>query len=293
MKVITVTTHNERYFPVLKQSCKYNNLDLVVLGFGEKWQGFTWKFKLMIDYLKTIDENEIVIFVDAYDVIALQDANTIEKRFKQYSSYLTKIITGWERAKSPLIEYLSSLIFGKCMNRRINSGCYIGICKNILYILRDLFNKFDLNSNKMEYNDQVLLTKYCNLDNNVFKIDYNYDFFLVINGAIDHLDINKDKIEILTNENGHRELVYKGIFTPCFIHGIGATNMNDIIYKLNYFNINPITLKDTINYDINSILHYNKYLKKYIIYIIISNTIFILIIFIIYLIYNSWNKTLK
>lgn len=84
MKLVTVATHSERYFPYLELSAKRNGHDLVVLGWGEKWQGFAWKFMLMLEYLKTLKPDEIVCFVDAYDVVILEDPKTIEGFYRQY-----------------------------------------------------------------------------------------------------------------------------------------------------------------------------------------------------------------
>lgn len=121
--------------------------------------------------------------------------------------------------------------------------------------------------------DQILLTNYCKKNPKDIYIDYNFDFFLVINGALDHLDMKKDRI-IITN----KELIYQEKYKPCFIHGIGATNMNEIIKKLGYDNVNPLSKLDILSYDIKSIIHFKKYLQKYI--CILSFIIFISIIII-------------
>ena len=75
MKIITVATHSESYFPIFEESCKKNNLELIVLGFGQKWQGFSWRFKLISDYIENLPLNEVIIISDAYDVIVLQNNN--------------------------------------------------------------------------------------------------------------------------------------------------------------------------------------------------------------------------
>jgi hypothetical protein len=53
MKLVTVATHNDKYFPALQESCDRLGYNLVILGWGEKWQGFAWRFKLVRDYLET------------------------------------------------------------------------------------------------------------------------------------------------------------------------------------------------------------------------------------------------
>ena len=50
MKFVTVATHNDGYLKWLKESCKRYSANLVILGFGEKWQGYNWKFiKIALD----------------------------------------------------------------------------------------------------------------------------------------------------------------------------------------------------------------------------------------------------
>ena len=43
--------------PYLVESCKRNGKELTILGYGEKWQGFVWRFKLMIEYKDTQEVN--------------------------------------------------------------------------------------------------------------------------------------------------------------------------------------------------------------------------------------------
>jgi len=66
MLVVTVATHPDGYFPVLQEACKRHRLKLKVLGFGQKWLGFAWRFQLMQEFLQSIPEDEIVVFVDGY-----------------------------------------------------------------------------------------------------------------------------------------------------------------------------------------------------------------------------------
>ena len=54
MKLVTVATHAERYFPYLKLSVEKYKYELVVLGWGEEWKGFVWRFHLLKDYLNSL-----------------------------------------------------------------------------------------------------------------------------------------------------------------------------------------------------------------------------------------------
>ena len=81
MKILTVGTHNKGYYEILQGSCKRNNLELINLGWGKEWKGFTMRYDLMDEYLDKQDDNEIIMFIDAYDVFLLEGEKEILKKF--------------------------------------------------------------------------------------------------------------------------------------------------------------------------------------------------------------------
>ena len=83
LHIVTVATHSKFYFPYLIESCKRNGSELVILGYGEKWKGFTWRFKLVIEYLKKLNKNDIVCFIDGYDVISSRNFKDLKNIFLQ------------------------------------------------------------------------------------------------------------------------------------------------------------------------------------------------------------------
>ena len=46
LKNIVVATEKKGYYNILEHSCKRHNIDLIPLGMGEKWTGFTMRFNL-------------------------------------------------------------------------------------------------------------------------------------------------------------------------------------------------------------------------------------------------------
>ncbi len=272
MKIVTVATHSERYFPVLQQSCKRHNIDLVILGWEQKWQGFNWRLHLLLDFLQTIPQDELVVFIDAYDVMILQDAKIIEDRYnKLIKKTGAKIIVGFEKAKSTFIELLALMVFGKCNKHRMNAGTYAGKAQDIYNMLKKACNEFSCSYNTKDNNDQVLFSKYCRVYPSELYIDEDNEIFLVINGALDHIDY-KDEMKVINNK-----VIYKNKYDPCIIHAVGATNINNLIKQLGYDNVNPITLKDTIQYDITSIKHYSYFLRYYILVLFILGLILIIV----------------
>ena len=53
MRILSVATHDERMYDIFKESCKRNKIHLDILGWGEKWQGFAWRWDLILDHLTT------------------------------------------------------------------------------------------------------------------------------------------------------------------------------------------------------------------------------------------------
>ena len=222
LHIITVATESKYYFPYLVESCKKNNNELIVLGFGEKWKGFSWRFKLMIQYLQNIPLEDIVCFVDGYDVICTRNLNELIECFYTISNkHKCKIIVGYENISNTIVKTLSRLRFTNV----INAGTYISKCKDILDLLSNILNK---DSNNLS-DDQFLLNQYYNLNENNIYIDMNGCLFGTIASGLPFDDI--DKYYILRNNN----LYTKDTNTqPFFIHAFNNCNLSTILNKMNY-----------------------------------------------------------
>jgi hypothetical protein len=278
LHIVTVATSDEYYFNNLIESCKKNGNDLVVLGYGEKWQGFSWKFSLMIEYLKKINKNDIVCFVDGYDVVCTRNLNELINEFnKLRDKYNCRIIVSEHKIinKNYIYELFENtmytLYFGTCNNKFLNSGTYMGYAHDLLDILSKVYNILPSNSS----DDQILFTKYCQLHSKDIYIDTYNEIFLVIADPYNHIDkhIKFENNKVLYNNKN-----------PFFVHGPAETYLDNIIINLGY------------NYDYNNKvcdkLARNFYKK---IYFRINNTsfyikfllllIFLLFIFIIYYIF--------
>ena len=276
VRLVTVATHSQFYFPWLLESCKRYNTKIDVLGWGEKWKGFTWRFELMIEYLKSLDPTEIVCFIDAYDVILLRPLDEIVSEFNDIIKMTNKkIIMSQEIIDPGYSDYFNQIYFGKCKNSFICAGTYMGKASDILKVLTDAYQNQEDNND-----DQVILTKYCNENPDVFYIDTDSQFFLVIGPH--STDITKNKnIKFTTNS-----LAYLNS-KPFFFHGPGNRKMEDLIKKLNYtITDDDITKikKDTKSITINKFWYYIVRIP-YIKYIIIF-----IIIFLIFLIYFCFRK---
>jgi len=219
MHIVTVATHSQYYFPYLVESCKRNGSELVVLGFGEKWLGFNWRYKKMVEYLSTLPKEEVVCFVDGYDVICTRNLNELESEFyKIKQKNKCKMVVGHEKAY--LFNIIGQYYFGKCKNTNLNSGTYIACAGEMKNIIQKIY---ELNPND-NADDQVLMTKYCKQSNDLY-IDEKNELFLTLSNAL--YDVNKH----VTYEKG--ELIYQNQH-PFFIHASSYGNMDNIVETLEY-----------------------------------------------------------
>jgi len=227
--IITVATSSELYFPYLVDLCKKNGIPLTVLGYGEKWTGFCFKFDKMIQYLKKLDPNDIVCFVDGYDVICVRDLNEITDVFLELKKKNNcKIVV----AENKIImnnlfniynDIKVKIIFDKCMNKLINSGTYIGHVKDVLFVLEKIY------TGDNSSDDQKILVQYCKSNPNDIYIDLNNELFLTIDRPFDSIH------PYLTVKNNK---IYHKNNRPFFIHGNGNTYLDSTLDLIGYKNVN-------------------------------------------------------
>jgi hypothetical protein len=282
--IVTVATESTCYFPYLKESVEKNGGELIVLGFGEKWKGFTWKYSLLLDKLKEFNKNDIVCFVDGYDVICTRNLESLKNDFiKIHKRENCKIIVGHSKViVNNFIEKLKKLhgdiYFGKCNNINLNSGTYIGYVKDVYSIIKSVY---EIKNSDTE-DDQILLTSYCNKNKNDLYIDIHNELFLTF--AVNYSEV--DKYITFNNNN----ISYKNNNKPYFLHACGEGYLDNTIIRLGY-TMNT-RVKDTI---------YKKMLKKTINEIknfFIKNIIyiffFIFLIILFYILYKKYyNKNKK
>ena len=271
--IVTVATESKYYFEYLKKSCLDNGINLTVLAYGKKWQGFAWRFKLMLDYLKKIKPNDIVCFIDGYDVICVRNLLELKNEFiKIIEKEQCKIIIGHEKHVKIKDKIFAPLLFGRCKNLSINCGTYIGYANDILKVLSETFN---LNPDT-KADDQLLITKYCNMNEKDIYIDVDNKIFLTIVNQLDNIDSN---IKIDNDNN-----VFYNNNKPFFIHGADATYLDNIIIKLGYnydYNnkISDLIKKDIFEKSYGQLCNHIYQNREIIIYIILIIIIVLLVFY--------------
>lgn len=146
LHVLTYATHCEGTYKDLVDDVGNNNLELTVIGWGEKWKGYMSKLRHMVEKLQHLPATDVVIVVDAFDV----------RMNKNYSKeYILNIynaefggagVVFSKDKKSPgpfvprfVSDYVKYKIFGSANNA--NAGMYIGRVMDLLPIMREAFEK--------------------------------------------------------------------------------------------------------------------------------------------------------
>lgn len=130
MHIVTYATHEERYLPLLKQSCP----DLVVLGMGKKWNGFQDKVWAVLDYCKQYP-HDIICFIDGFDSVILSSPQEILDKYESFQTPFVMSHAGLSQSVSS--KYIQDKLFGKCKDDRLNSGMFIGTAEAILSFWKD------------------------------------------------------------------------------------------------------------------------------------------------------------
>jgi hypothetical protein len=269
--ILTVANKSKYYYPYLIKSVNNNNNKLITLGFNKEWIGFNTKFKLMFNAINNFNDDDIICFVDGFDVICVRDLNELTNIFLEIKKReKCNIIVGYDNnVKDIFTKIFASLYFTKKINSTvINSGTYIGFVKDIRKFL-----SFVLSIDNDELaDDQILMNKYNKLNPYEIYIDINTEMFLTIVNPLQSIEKYTEIKE---------KVVYSNKNKPFFIHAAGSGFMNDILQKLDYKIDTNIELnlkkdflkKNFIIYRDRFIKNINKYKYK-ILFIIIFTLLF-------------------
>ena len=270
--IVSVVTKSKFYFPYLQKSCIKNNIALEVIGYGQQWMGFAWRYKLMLEYLRKLQLYDIVCFIDGYDVISVRNLLELKNEFLKIKFRENcKIIVGHDKIINYFHEKASSFYFGKCKQLSINAGTYIGFVKDLIEIIEKI----------MEFNpdyaddDQILLTNYCIENASDFYIDLNNEIFLTISSPLSEIRQYIDISDGILSFNSNK---------PFFVHGSGYGILDQIINELKIgtdsdlekSDIKHLYKKNFIN---DKIFYYTKYIffNYFLLLILICTTVIFLL----------------
>lgn len=212
------------HFTALCESCQSHGIPLKVLGWGQKWPGFAWRFSLFRDYLRTRPPTAIVAFVDAFDVIVLQDAAEILRRYNEITNGNNRVLLGVENPTGhPVMKYMHHRAFPQCMSHVINMGVYMGSAARLL----DLLSIFESSNDKLD--DEKLFNGACRDNEEFFRANTVVD----VKGHVAFTVVCKSIYRYAGNGNCNNFSIDPSDLSnpltgtvPCFLHVPGGMNMD-------------------------------------------------------------------
>lgn len=209
----TVASTKKNGLKQLLKSCRENKIDLQVLGFEKPFRGFCEKFIQMLEYIKTLNDEDIILFTDAYDSLVLSNEKTIlEKFFSMQSPFVISCEKNcWPDKELSALYPATPFSF-----RYINTGSYIGY----VGFLKRYFQT--LMPFKAEDNDQRLITLDYLKHPEKYTLDTSCKIFLPTWGIESTgLSIDQKKRSVFCFETQN---------SPCIIHGNGNSPWYQYIY---------------------------------------------------------------
>ena len=277
LHVLTVATHSERYLPVLDKQVKDSNLELQKLGMGKDYKGHFMKDLEVMEYVKKINKDDLIVFVDGFDSLMLSSQEEILKKFESFNCDLLLSVEN-----VGMLSFIHDTVFEKVRGKYINTGLYMGKAGFILSFLEEIYadDSYNKKSNQKSWCSHLfkLITEK-RFDN--IALDVNSDIFL------NHSFTTSNCIEM-----NSKRIILNGESKPCFIQGNGCEDMNYIIDDLGYSAQNVHTdtfLQDKMKYNINAVFKTYSPILSFYIYVVILFVI--IIIYLSFSIYKNRNDT--
>ena len=235
-KIVTIGISIPDHIRVFRKKCDMKKIECVVLG-EELKKPFMWgdKLLLMYDYVNKSPDDELIMCLDATDVIILGNKNEIYNKFVSFNKPLVfgaeidNIFSSFPYDDFPILSTTSPFKF-------VNSGTYMGTVKAI----RDVFDYYKpQNDPRHAYNpicwDQGWWADCLVQNHDAFHLDTNCDLFQIFHSEKYHYPntrlINPYEIDEYSYNN-HR--LYNNLTGTCppIIHFAGCYCVMESVIKL-------------------------------------------------------------
>ncbi len=213
--VVTVATRNDPGLQMLLHSCQYNGITIDILGMGDPYLGNGQKLLYMLEYMKDLPNNDIVLFSDGFDTLFLNDKKTILKKFLAMK---VPCLFSAEVNCFPEPELCVYFPPSPTKFKYINTGNFIGYVGH----LRQIFT--NMNPIPNDCDQRQTIRYYVDGHQNEINLDYYCELFFPLH-ALDRIDFSTRKKTKTVNclSTGTK---------PCIVHGNGLSkHFLDDIYK--------------------------------------------------------------
>ena len=213
--ICTVASYKNENLDKLITSCQKHNIELKILGFNQPYYGNGTKLLRLNEYLENLADDDIVMFVDAFDVLIIRDKEIILRKFLARNA---PFIMSAEQNCYPFAKLASQYPETAGPFRFINSGCFIGYVLNLKAWL------LELSPFQVDKSDQGQITKHYLKNRSTFVLDHECELFLTL------FKMSEEEIAIDENEKIVRCLITGS--EPCVIHANGKSfKLWDMIFE--------------------------------------------------------------
>lgn len=197
--ICTVASQTTPGLECLLDSCNKAGVEIDILGLGQPYKGNGKKLIYVKKYVSELPDDDIVLFVDGYDVLILADKETILRKFL---SFEVPFFVSMEKNAYPY----QHETFSPTPFKYINSGGYIGYVE----FIKKMLSEIDIVENA---SDQGQLITYYLQNPQSFSFDYFSQIFLSL------YMVTNNEVEIDVNAQIVRCLLTGTV--PCVIHDNG------------------------------------------------------------------------
>lgn len=180
LHIVTYASHGGRddRFCRAVESAYHSSIELTILGWGVKWEGLSQKLYAAYHYAKSIPPGDVIMFVDAFDVMFAGPPAYILERF--LASGHTVLFAAECGCWPQIMENKGHDCFhaypvSPTPYRYLNSGTWIGYAKQSAAMLLDIINK--AGSDFKNANDQKLVSDMFIHKQHGIQLDYYSTIF--------------------------------------------------------------------------------------------------------------------
>ncbi len=185
MKIICITTNESHHGLLnwLEPSCAFHDLEFVLLNYGEKYHSHKMKDFILLEYLKKSNDNEIILFTDAYDTLMLAGEQELMAKYRSFDAPLvfSAEINCWPdtamEANYPA--ETSSRVF-----KYLNSGGFIGESRNIAGLIEKYYNGNEIDHSVHQWSNQYVWHQIYLKEQENIRLDHNGDIFYTLSSII-------------------------------------------------------------------------------------------------------------
>jgi hypothetical protein len=205
LHVCTVASHKSFGLDQLLKSAAHFQVPVKVMGIGLPYQGNGMKLIYVRECLDQLPQDDVLMFIDAFDCLILANAKTILANFlAMQSPFIISVESNCHPFRNLAVQYP----WVPTPYRYINSGSFIGYVGYMQQLLDDLA---PITRNA---SDQGQFTKHYLRNSHKYRLDYYQQLFWALQGT--------PQTEMEIDHKNHRVRSRLTGSYPCVIHGNGG-----------------------------------------------------------------------